>query len=110
MITLFVHRSSILIIIYFYMMLIKIMFLIWYRQIQRVNIHQRLRYQMRFFGTMVNGILESIYCENGKICDEFDCSCGEEHEMYDDTYYMPDALYENHIDKYAYGSMNQQMI
>ena len=40
--TWFFHRSSFPVIIYFYMLLMKIMLLFWYRPLQRVQIHQRL--------------------------------------------------------------------
>ena len=30
--------------------------------------------------------------KNNKICDDSDSRCGEEHEMDDDTYSIPDAI------------------
>ena len=35
--------------------------------------------------TMVDDILDELEWKNGKICDENDSICGEEHEIDDDT-------------------------
>ena len=45
--TLFFHRSYFPVIIYFYMLLMTIMLLFWYSPLQRVQIHQRMRFQIR---------------------------------------------------------------
>ena len=48
--------------------------------------------------------------ENGKICDDFDYICGDEHEMENYTYSLSDAIENNTRDKiYIYGSLNQPM-
>ena len=48
--------------------------------------------------TMVDDIMEEMERKNGKICDNSYSSCGEEHEMYNNTYYPSDSLEQNNID------------
>ena len=52
--------------------------------------------------TMGDGIIESMECKNGKICDDLDSSCWEEHEMDYGNYSLYDALEKNTRDKYIY--------
>ena len=35
--------------------------------------------------TMGNNIMDEMELKNGKICDDSDSRCGEEHEIVDDT-------------------------
>ena len=34
---------------------------------------------------MIDYILDEMECKNGKICDDSDSSCGEEHEIDDEN-------------------------
>ena len=43
-------------------------------------------------------ILDPMELKNVKICDDSDSSCGEEHEMDDDTYSLSGALDTNSRD------------
>ena len=53
-------------------------------------------------------MLEATERKNGKICDDSDSICVEEHEMDDDNYSLSDALEQNTIyNIYIYGHMNQ---
>ena len=42
--------------------------------------------------TVGDDMMESMEWKNGKICDDSDSRCGEEHEMDDDTQYRSDVL------------------
>ena len=44
---------------------------------------------------MGDDILEALELKNGNMYDYYDSRYGEENEIYDDTYYMYDALEEN---------------
>ena len=41
---------------------------------------------------MGDDILEAMEWKNGKMCDNSDSSCGEEHEIDDDTKYLSNSL------------------
>ena len=49
--------------------------------------------------TMGDYMMEAMECKNCHIYDESDSSCGEEHEMNDETYSLSGVLDENIIDK-----------
>ena len=36
-------------------------------------------------GTTGDDVLDEMEWKNGKICDDYDSSCGEKHEIYDYT-------------------------
>ena len=46
--------------------------------------------------------------KNGSMHDDYDLSCGEEHEMDDESLSMSDDLEENNRDKYTYLSLKNQ--
>ena len=44
-------------------------------------------------------MLEAMVRKNGYICDDSESSCGESHEMYDETHSLSDYLEQNRRDK-----------